>query len=48
MLMLGTMYAEGKGTLKDYQKAKYWIKKAYDAGNEDAKKVWNTLELWKY
>jgi TPR repeat protein len=48
MCRLGNMYADGEIVSKDYKQAKYWIKKAYDAGNEDAKKVWNTLELWKY
>ena len=48
MFTLGNMYVDGEIVSKDYKQAKYWIKKAYDAGNEDAKKVWNTLELWKY
>jgi TPR repeat protein len=32
MFNLGGMYYEGEGTLKDPQQAKYWIKKAYEAG----------------
>lgn len=48
MTMLGIMYDNGEGTLKDPQQAKYWIKKAYDAGNKDAEKAWNNIKLWKY
>ncbi|MBU6197407.1 MAG: SEL1-like repeat protein [Cyanobacteria bacterium REEB446] len=48
MYELGRMCSEGEGTLKDPQQAKYWIKKAYEAGYEDAEKLWNELELWKY
>jgi TPR repeat protein len=31
--ILGVMYANGKGVLKDLSKAKYWIKKAYEGGD---------------
>lgn len=48
MLMLGVMYYRGQGTLENPQLAKYWIKKSYEAGNKNAEKAWNTLELWKY
>jgi len=49
MYHLGRMYYFGHGVLwKDPKKAKYWIKKAYEAGYEDAEKLWNELELWKY
>ena len=30
------------------EQARYWIKRAYDAGDKRAEKAWNTLELWKY
>jgi TPR repeat protein len=36
--ILGVMYANGKGVLKDLSKAKYWIKKAYEGGDSKAKK----------
>lgn len=45
---LGIMYYYAKGTSKDTQQAAYWIKKAYENGNNEAKKVWDGLELWKY
>ena len=45
---IGMMYGYGIGTLKDLKKAKYWIKKAHDNNFEDAQKVWNDLDLWKY
>jgi uncharacterized protein len=46
---LGHTYYLGDGLLwKDPKKAKYWIKKSYEAGNKNAEKAWNTLELWKY
>jgi|LakMenE01Jun11ns_1017448.scaffolds.fasta_scaffold9957968_5 TPR repeat protein len=47
MYELGNMYYLGDGVLwKDPKKAKYWIKKAYEAGNKDAEKAWNSLALW--
>lgn len=45
---LGLMYYYGKGVAKNNKNAAKWIESAYNAGNEDAKKVWNGLELWKY
>lgn len=45
---LGLMYFYGKGVAKNNGTAAKWIENAYNAGNEDAKKVWNGLELWKY
>lgn len=45
---LGLMYYYAKGTNKNNQQAAYWIKKAYESGNSEAKKVWDGLELWKY
>lgn len=45
---LGLMYFYGKGVAKNNGIAAKWIENAYNAGNEDAKKVWNGLELWKY
>ncbi len=33
---------------KNYKKGAYWIKKAKEQGDEDAKKLWNEYELWKY
>ena len=38
----------GYGTLKNYQKAAYWVRKAYEHGYEDAKKAWDELKLWRY
>lgn len=45
---LGLMYYYAKGTSKNNQEAAYWIKKAYENGHSEAKKVWDGLELWKY
>ncbi|PXV58472.1 TonB family protein [Dysgonomonas alginatilytica] len=45
---IGLMSYYGKGTPKSNQQAAYWIRKAYEGGNTDAKKVWEGLELWKY
>ena len=30
------------------EQARYWIKRAYDAGDKRAEKAWNALELWRY
>lgn len=45
---LGLMYYYAKGTTKNTKKAAYWIRKAYENGNSEAKKVWESLELWNY
>jgi TPR repeat protein len=45
---LGGMYYNGEGTLTDKKRAAYWIKLSYENGFEEAKKVWDELELWKY
>lgn len=45
---LGLMYYYAKGTNKNNQLAALWIKKAYENGHSEAKKVWDGLELWKY
>jgi uncharacterized protein len=52
---LGGLYTNGDfGVLKDLNKAKYWIKKAYENPDADtstlelAEKTWNKFELWKY
>ncbi len=45
---LGLMYYYGKGTVKNTKSAALWIEKSFEAGNEEAKKVWNGLQLWKY
>lgn len=45
---LGLMYYYGKGVVKNNKLAAKWIENAYNAGNVDAQKVWNGLELWKY
>ncbi len=45
---LGLMYYYGKGVAKNSKIAADWLEKSYNAGNEDAKKVWNGLQLWKY
>nr|WP_233897264.1 SEL1-like repeat protein [Tenacibaculum piscium] len=42
------MYFYGEGTLKDMKQTKYWMKKAYENGNQKAEGIWNDLELWKY
>jgi TPR repeat protein len=48
---LGVMYTD-QGGLKDMTKAKYWIKKAYEADDakisKSAEQTWNVYELWKY
>lgn len=48
MSNLGLLYAEGEGTLKDLKQAKYWIKKAYDGGMPQAKKIWDMYKLYQY
>lgn len=45
---LGLMYYYAKGTEKNNQQAAYWIKRAYENGHGEARKVWDGLELWKY
>lgn len=45
---LGLMYYYAKGTNKNNQLAAFWVKKAYENGHSEAKKVWDGLELWKY
>lgn len=45
---LGLMYYYGKGTVKNTKLAALWMEKSFDAGHEEAKKVWNGLELWKF
>jgi len=42
------MYYYGIGVLKDYKKAKHWLKKAYNNGSSKAKAFWDENELWKY
>jgi len=36
---LSEMYAKGEGTEKDLEKAKYWLGKAAEQGDEDAGKI---------
>ncbi len=45
---LGLKYYRGNGIPKDKKQAVFWIKKSYEKGYEEAKKVWNELELWQY
>ncbi|MCS5624173.1 MAG: sel1 repeat family protein [Candidatus Marinimicrobia bacterium] len=49
---LGLIYIKGEVLLKDMIKATYWIKKAYEEGNTEVRKIakdtWNEFELWKY
>ena len=45
---LGLMYYYGNGVTTDKKQAKYWIKLASENDVEDAKKVWEELELHKY
>lgn len=45
---LGLMYYYAKGVAKNNKLAAIWIEKSFGAGNEDAKKVWNGLQLWKF
>ncbi len=47
-LKLGIQYYFGKGTLIDKKQSAYWVRKSYENGNEDAKNIWEELELWKY
>ncbi len=42
------MYYNGEGVEKDMKKCAYWMKKAKENGNEDAKEKWEQWELWKY
>jgi len=45
---LGFMYSNGEGVLTDKKKAAYWVRKSYENGYEEAKEVWDDLELYKY
>ena len=45
---LALMYYYGQGTLTDKKQAAYWMRKAYDNGFQEAKDMWDKLELWKY
>jgi TPR repeat protein len=45
---LGLMYIFGIGVEKDYKIASKYIKKAFDEDIDEAKKVWNEFELWKF
>ncbi|CEM61549.1 SEL1-like repeat protein [Treponema phagedenis] len=47
-LMLGDMYLRGEVTLVDKKKAAYWIRKSYENGCDEAKKVWEKNKLWQY
>ena len=42
------MYYNGEGTSIDKKQAAVWMDKAYLNGWEEAKEMWNKLELWKY
>ncbi|MCG8636534.1 MAG: SUMF1/EgtB/PvdO family nonheme iron enzyme [Desulfobacterales bacterium] len=48
MCDLALAYYNGDGVLKDPFKAKCWIKKAHDLGENRAEKIWNRLKLWEY
>jgi TPR repeat protein len=45
---LGIFYVFGKGVPQSYEKAAYWINLAREQKYEEAEKVWNAFELWKY
>lgn len=45
---LGRSYLYGIGTATNKTKAAYWFKQAFENGIEDARKIWNENELWKY
>ena len=45
---LGLAYYYGRGVLKDPYEAACWIKRAYDNGWEQARTIWNDLQLWQY
>lgn len=47
-LNLGICYNAGIGTLIDKTKAAYWVKKAYENGDNEAINIWNKYNLWKY
>jgi hypothetical protein len=46
--ILGEIYIEGKGALKSFKTAKYWVQLAYENGFNRAEGLWNEHELWKY
>lgn len=45
---LGGMYFFGEGVVANKKKGAAWIKKSMDNGNDEAKKKWNEMKLWKY
>ncbi len=45
---LGLIYYYGKGAPKNTKSAALWMEKSFNAGHEEAKKVWDGLQLWKY
>ena len=51
---LGWRYAIGLGVLKNLNKAKYWLNKAYENPGvntttiKQVKEIWDKYELWKY
>lgn len=52
MLNIGYMYVIGDFVLQNYSKAKYWLQKAYDDGDDEvankASSLWERYELWRY
>ena len=47
-LVLGIMHLKGEYFNPSKQKGAYWINLARKNGNEQAEKLWNEEELWKY
>jgi len=45
---IGKMLIEGEGVKNNMERAKYWIKAAFNNGHEKAEIIWETHELWKY
>ena len=42
--ILGAMYFQGTGVAKDMEKARYWLQKAADDGDMDAKNMLSELK----
>lgn len=45
---LGLAYYYGRGVLKDPVEAKCWIKRAHENGSEQARTIYNDLQLWTF
>lgn len=45
---IGTLFCTGEGARKDMQQCARWIKVAMDKGSEQAKQMWESLNLAQY